>query len=393
MMLNLPTARRYVAIAGRVTDAVTSKPIAGAQVRITEAPKAFVERLVISATDVRSASPALNSVRAVLDDPTADTQKRLAAAQTILDSLQARQTAALKRLDQTVTTTDGSYFFMDLKEGPYKLSVSLPGSGSRHLFDGYLFGLDVAFVTDLDNKTISAGLDAEFQSHKRHLQDLPSPAQVLVTQAGSEWTIYIDVSGTTIELYHIRKKAKTLNVYVEKTMISGDKFVASDMSLQPTGLTGQVLEASLFNVDTAGANDLDATQLPQTIGDELEKYVKSDSQHPITPEVKPIAAGSKWAIKVNDHKYLVLKQDGVLNVYDQDDNQPVMAEVRVVGSGEYTFSSVGGIDKGQYLLVGLEKGSRKVRVSASGYETPPDEPVKLEQGVMIPKDFRLKRLS
>ncbi len=54
----------------------------------------------------------------------------------------------------------------------------------------------------------------------------------------------------------------------------------------------------------------------------------------------------------------------------QKEEPVAMAEVRVVGSGERTYSDTGKPDddtKGDYLLTGLEIGSRTVRVSAQGY--------------------------
>jgi hypothetical protein len=70
--------------------------------------------------------------------------------------------------------------------------------------------------------------------------------------------------------------------------------------------------------------------------------------------------------------------------------------VRIVGSGEYTHSGASGINGGDYCLVGLESGDRKVRVSAARfepYETPSGDLVKLVQGKMATRDFRLKRQS
>jgi carboxypeptidase family protein len=52
----------------------------------------------------------------------------------------------------------------------------------------------------------------------------------------------------------------------------------------------------------------------------------------------------------------------------------VMAEVRVKGSGEQTFSD----GQGHYLLTGLETGSRTVLVSAQGYQ-PASSQVELRQ--------------
>lgn len=52
-----------------------------------------------------------------------------------------------------------------------------------------------------------------------------------------------------------------------------------------------------------------------------------------------------------------------------------MAEVRVVGSGERTFS----FDDGFYSLRGLEKGQRVLRISARGFLAPPPQTVDLAE--------------
>jgi len=57
-------------------------------------------------------------------------------------------------------------------------------------------------------------------------------------------------------------------------------------------------------------------------------------------------------------------------VTDQATGDPVaMAEVRMRGSGERTFSDARDETKGRYLLTSLEAGERTVVVSAQGYGT------------------------
>jgi hypothetical protein len=51
----------------------------------------------------------------------------------------------------------------------------------------------------------------------------------------------------------------------------------------------------------------------------------------------------------------------------------LMAEVRVKGSGERTFSDA----KGEYVLAGIEPGRRRIQVSAQGYK-PAEEKVQLK---------------
>jgi Carboxypeptidase regulatory-like domain len=89
--------RHQVAIAGRVTDAQTGRAIGGAQVRITAAPATFTTWLTIRALQYGT-----------------------------------RWATMAERPDQTRTAADGHFHFLDLPDGQYTLTASLPGSGSRH---------------------------------------------------------------------------------------------------------------------------------------------------------------------------------------------------------------------------------------------------------------------
>ena len=81
-------------------------------------------------------------------------------------------------------------------------------------------------------------------------------------------------------------------------------------------------------------------------------------------------------------------------------NAPVpLAEVRVKGSGERTFSDAyedpkgdpQKSTKGHYRLTGLESGQRLMRVSAQGYKTADDLVVQLVRGETTAMDIQLKR--
>lgn len=89
-------ARHQVAIAGRVLDGHTGKPVAGALVSMTAMPPVFQKRLVIT-----------SSSRADWDE-------------------------MLERPDRTRTRKDGLFYFLDLPEGSYTLSGSLPRLGKRY---------------------------------------------------------------------------------------------------------------------------------------------------------------------------------------------------------------------------------------------------------------------
>jgi Carboxypeptidase regulatory-like domain len=89
--------RHRVAIAGRVTDAQTGRTIGGAQVRITTAPAAFTDGLALRAIQYG-----------------------------------AGWTAMAERPDRTRTAPDGHFHFLDLPDGQYTLTASLPGFGSQY---------------------------------------------------------------------------------------------------------------------------------------------------------------------------------------------------------------------------------------------------------------------
>ncbi|HEY7491121.1 MAG TPA: carboxypeptidase-like regulatory domain-containing protein [Candidatus Tectomicrobia bacterium] len=89
--------RHQVAIAGRVTDAQTGKPITGAQVSITTAPAAFKAQLA-----------------------------------SIAGQHGARWDSMVERPDRHRTAADGQFRFLDLPNGQYTVTASLQRAGSRY---------------------------------------------------------------------------------------------------------------------------------------------------------------------------------------------------------------------------------------------------------------------
>ncbi len=79
--------------------------------------------------------------------------------------------------------------------------------------------------------------------------------------------------------------------------------------------------------------------------------------------------------------------EGSLTENDSLSTPVALAEVRVVGSGERTFSQA----DGSFSLRRLEKGRRTLRVSARGYQAPPPQAVDIAAaGDVVPLDLDLE---
>jgi hypothetical protein len=89
-------ARHQVAIAGHVTDSIQGKPLQGAKITITHMPEALRKKLDAMAMQHGSNWPAMG-----------------------------------QRPDRTATRADGMFYFLDLPDGEYRLSASLPNAGQR----------------------------------------------------------------------------------------------------------------------------------------------------------------------------------------------------------------------------------------------------------------------
>jgi hypothetical protein len=92
-MTHFMVAHHQVAIAGRVLDAVTGKPIARAHVEITTGPPEYTEKLAL------------------------------------LAQFESGDGAKPKNPGMTRTRPDGLFYFLDLPEGDYKLVAFLPKGG------------------------------------------------------------------------------------------------------------------------------------------------------------------------------------------------------------------------------------------------------------------------
>jgi hypothetical protein len=80
----------------------------------------------------------------------------LSAAQLILDWLAARRALTTSRPDCTQSQADGHFGFLDLPDGQYALTASLPGAGSRY---GTAQVQNIAVARDGEGKAILAVAD------------------------------------------------------------------------------------------------------------------------------------------------------------------------------------------------------------------------------------------
>lgn len=97
-----PSAHR-AAIAGKVSDALSKRPVAGALASITEGPPAYGRWLALQ------------------------------AAQAPQKSSNARAAAAAQRPDQARTAADGCFCFVDLPDGDYTVSIGGAGYGTSEI--------------------------------------------------------------------------------------------------------------------------------------------------------------------------------------------------------------------------------------------------------------------
>ncbi|MGK7924985.1 MAG: carboxypeptidase regulatory-like domain-containing protein [Spirulina sp.] len=96
-MLTMSLVNPQIAIAGRVLDKETQKPLSGARVEIVKMPKRFDDILKLKALQYGSEWEKMRD-----------------------------------RGDRKITARDGYFYFTNLPEGEYLLETSLPTNGSRY---------------------------------------------------------------------------------------------------------------------------------------------------------------------------------------------------------------------------------------------------------------------
>jgi len=121
------TVRHRVALAGRVLDAATGKPLGEADVVMLTMPAAFEQRLELAALRYGGRSEPnkiqLGNVRTGGAQGAAGNGKR--GPVTKWDQM-------LERPDRTQSKPNGLFYFMDLPDGEYSLRVTMPSMGRRY---------------------------------------------------------------------------------------------------------------------------------------------------------------------------------------------------------------------------------------------------------------------
>lgn len=156
-MVQWETSRQQVAISGLVINAQTQKPMGNVLVSLTDAPLAFVAKLLTRMQLVALPAAQQAAFQEVLDATT--NAAKLVAIQKLLLLLPASlvRTILLKRPDQTYSAPDGHFYFLDLPDGNYTLTTSLVNFGSRY---GTAQAKNITVKRDADGKITTVNPDA-----------------------------------------------------------------------------------------------------------------------------------------------------------------------------------------------------------------------------------------
>jgi hypothetical protein len=128
--------RHQVALTGQVINALTGEAIAGARIKIIQAPDKFID-VVLFKTKLFGLPESFGTERLILfktvmADTSLNNYQKFQSLQNILDYLQSAQKINNECSERTYSTSDGWFYFTDLPTGFYRLEASFPKAGKRY---------------------------------------------------------------------------------------------------------------------------------------------------------------------------------------------------------------------------------------------------------------------
>ncbi|WP_437275925.1 carboxypeptidase regulatory-like domain-containing protein [Sorangium sp. So ce375] len=206
--LRIKPAVHRVAIAGKVIDALTSQPIAGAIASITASPGAFQRALAIHAQQRR-----------------------------------AREDDATARPDRAVAAADGCFCFADLPDGAYTVSIAAP-AGLRYGVVARAFTVKRDAEGNIAASIVAIPLPPTGARGLVKASDtsLPLPLARVRVEGGAE-TAYCDAAGRFV-VSGVQEGARRLSISA-----SGYRRDAIAAQISP----GQIVDVGIILLQPAGA--------------------------------------------------------------------------------------------------------------------------------------------
>lgn len=187
--------RHQVALAGQVIDSVTGEAIAGARIKIIQAPDKFID-VVIFKTKLFGLPESFGTERLILfktvmADTSLNNYQKFQSLQNILDCLRSTPKIIHSCLERTYSTSDGWFYFTGLPTGFYRLEASFPKAGNR-----YANTTIEVEISDIKNN-LESGLNIAFSDRLKLVLNL-NPTTVFGKVTDSKTNELIDMARVKI---------------------------------------------------------------------------------------------------------------------------------------------------------------------------------------------------